>query len=74
MMLALPVMVIHDKYSLLMKKNQDGLSREERLVNLIMEQYDAFYEGYMTIDDCMQVLKDECGIDLFKTAKGRKKK
>lgn len=74
MMLALPVMVIHDKYSLLMKKELDGMSREERMVNLIMDQYDAFADGFITIDDCLQVLKDECGIDLFKQAKGRRQK
>lgn len=58
--LGLPVMVIHDYYGKLNKK--DG--REERFLNLVIEQYYAWRDGYISLDDVRKCLKDECGLEI----------
>lgn len=65
LLLGLPVMVLHDKYSLLMKKEVDGKSREERFTDLLLDLYDSFNRDYITLDDIKECLKDECGIDIL---------
>jgi len=60
LMLALPAMVIHDKFGSLMKK--DG--RLERFVDMCMEEYKCYEEGYVTLEDMAKILKDEAGINL----------
>ena len=42
LMLAIPVMVIHDKYPKIMKKVVDGKSREERFADLCIDLYQSF--------------------------------
>jgi hypothetical protein len=64
LMLAIPVMVLHDKYSLLMKRDVDGKSREERFVDLCLDLFDSFEKGYVTIDDLHQCLWEEAGIKI----------
>lgn len=64
LMLAIPVMVLHDKYSLLMKRTVNGKSREERFAELCIDLYDSFEKGYVTIDDLHQVLLEEAGIKI----------
>lgn len=64
LMLAIPVMVLHDKYSLLMKKVVNGKSREERFAELCLDLYDSFEKGYVTVDDLHKCLWDEAGIKL----------
>lgn len=66
LMLAIPVMVIHDKYPQLMRKNVDGKSREERFADLCLDLYDSFNRGYVTLDDLAQCLWEEAGIKLEK--------
>ena len=58
LMLAVPAMVIHDKFGSLMKK--DG--RLERFVDMCMEEYKCYEEGYVTLEDMAKILKDEAGI------------
>lgn len=64
LMLAIPVMVLHDKYSLLMKRTVDGKSREERFADLCLDLYDSFEKGYVTLDDLHECLWEEAGIKL----------
>ena len=66
LMIAIPVMVLHDKYSLLMKREINGKSREERFAELCLELYDSFEKGYVTIDDLHQCLWEEAGIKIEK--------
>lgn len=60
LMLAIPAMVIHDYYGALMKK--DG--RVERFVDLCMEEYKCYEEGYVTLKELAQILKDEAGVEI----------
>lgn len=64
LMIAIPVMVLHDKYSLLMKKVVNGKSREERFAELCLDLYDSFEKGYVTIDDLHKCLWEEVGIKI----------
>ena len=59
--LCIPVMVIHDKYSLLMKKEVDGKSRTERFFDLCMDFYEEFHEGRVTVKDFVDTLEEETG-------------
>lgn len=60
LMLALPAMVIHDKYGLLMKKE----GRVEKFVDLCMEEYKCYEEGYITLEELAKCLKDEAGVEI----------
>lgn len=60
LMLAVPAMVIHDHYGELMKK--DG--RVEKFVDLCMEQYKCYEEGYITLEELAKCLKDEADIEV----------
>ena len=60
------VMVIHDKFGLLMRKEIDGRSREERFFDYCMELYSSFEQGYLTLDDIKGCLWDECGAAIIK--------
>lgn len=55
LMSAIPVMVLMDKH---------GFDKEPlgQVVEEILEKYEAFDQGYFTLDDARQVLKDEAGI------------
>lgn len=60
LMLEIPAMVIHDHYGELMKK--DG--RVSRFVDLCMEQYKCYEEGYITLEELAKCLKDEAGVEV----------
>lgn len=60
LMLVIPSMVIHDKFGSLMKK--DG--RLERFVDMCMEEYKCYEEGYVTLEDMAKILEDEAGIKI----------
>ena len=64
LMLGLPVMIIHDKYPQLMKREVDGKCREERFTDLLLDLYDSFDKGYLTLDDILNCITEECGIDI----------
>lgn len=66
LMLSIPVMVLHDNYGKLNKLNVDGKTREERFAEMILDLYDSFEKGYVTLDDLMQCLKDETGMTFEK--------
>lgn len=60
MMLAVPVMVIHDHFGELMKK--DG--REKRFVDLCLETYKCYETGLVDIRELKQILKEEAGVEI----------
>lgn len=60
LMLGLPVMVVHDKFGKLMKKE----NRLKNLADEILELYDTFKEGRITLDDVIQTIKEETGVDI----------
>lgn len=60
LMLALPAMVVHDKFGSLMKKE----GRVEKFVDLCMEEYKCYEEGYVRLDETAKILKDEAGIEI----------
>lgn len=62
LMLGLPTMVIHDKFTKIWRKE----GREETFVDEILELYDTFNKGYLTLDDVITTLKEETGIDILK--------
>lgn len=66
LMLAIPVMVIHDKYPQLMRREVDGKPRAERFADLCLDLYDSFNRGYVTLDDLADCLWEEAGIKLTK--------
>lgn len=59
LMLAVPAMVIHDKFGSLMKKE----GRVEKFVDLCMEEYKCYEEGYITLEELAKCLKDEANIE-----------
>lgn len=71
LMLAIPIMVIHDKYPQLMKRVVDGKSRAERFAELCLDLYDSFEKGYVSIDDLKQCLKEETGMTTLDRKKWR---
>ncbi|MBU5627719.1 hypothetical protein KQI82_12445 [Oscillibacter sp. MSJ-2] len=57
MMLGLPVMVLHDKFGF-------GPVRCERFTDAVLELYDSFEKGYVSIEDIHGTLKEETGITI----------
>ena len=60
LMLAIPVMVIHDKFGSLMKKE----GRVEKFVDLCMEEYKCYEEGYVRLDEMAKILKEEAWVEI----------
>lgn len=65
-------MVLHDKYSQIMKREVDGKGREERFVDLCLDLYDSFEKGYLSLEDIHQCLWEEGGIKLIDKREERK--
>lgn len=64
-LIAIPVMVIHDHFAALMKK--DG--REERFAEMCLELYDTVEKGFVTPAELRKCLFEEAGVR-FKHASG----
>lgn len=60
LMLAVPAVVIYDHYGELMKKN----GRVERFIDLCMDTYKCYEEGYVRIDEMAKILKNEAGVEI----------
>lgn len=60
LMLAIPVMVIHDKFGELMRKKD----RENKFADLCITLYKQYADGYVSIDDLRQCLEEEAGTKL----------
>lgn len=65
LMLAIPNMVIHDKFGMLMKR--DG--REQRFVEEVIKLYELYNEGYVTLAELQQCLEEETGVKIERTRK-----
>lgn len=74
LMLGLPVMVVHDHMPELWRKEIDGVGREERFADMILDLYDSFQQDYITLDDVLKVLNDECGLKILEKMDGRTKR
>lgn len=57
---SVPAMVIHDKFGSLMKKE----GRVEKFVDLCMEEYKCYEEGYVRLDEMAKILKEEAGVEI----------
>lgn len=59
LMLGLPVLILRDKWGF-------GNVRLERFIDQVIEMYEAFNEGHLTIDDIHQAIEEETGIKIGK--------
>jgi len=57
-MLGLPLMVLHDKWGF-------GKVRGERFIEQVLDLYDSFEKGYLSLDDIHKCLWEEGGIKLI---------
>lgn len=57
LMLGLPVMVLHDKFGF-------GAVRCERFTDAVLELYDSFEKGFVSLEDIHRTLKEETGITI----------
>lgn len=69
LMLAIPAMVITDHYNRLIKKEDDGKGRAERLIDLCLDQYECIVEGHVELAEMVNQLAEETGLDLRKLAR-----
>lgn len=58
LMLGLPVLVLRDKWGF-------GKVRLERFIDQVIDMYEAFDEGYLTIDDIRQAIEEETGVEVW---------
>lgn len=61
--IAAPVMVLHDKFGF-------GKRRLNVFIAELTEVLDSYEKGLVSMDDLMDALKDEAGIDLRERPKG----
>jgi hypothetical protein len=64
MMLGLSVMTIHDHFGELWKVNGYDKGREERFTDYVLKLWEEYMEGYITLQDCLDTLKEECGLTI----------
>lgn len=64
LMLGIPLLVLHDKYSEITRKEVNGKSRLERFAEMCLFQFDCFNEGRLKIDDFHKIIWNEAGIRL----------
>lgn len=62
LMLGLPVMVLHDKFGF-------GPVRCEHFTDAVLDLYDSFEKGYVTLEDIHGALKEETGITIERKVK-----
>ena len=60
LMLGLPMLVLRDNYGF-------GKVRSERFIDQVIDLYDSFDKGYLTIDDIHKALYEEVGIKITKS-------
>lgn len=64
--LAIPVMVLHDHYPELMRKEVNGKTREERFTDLCLDLYDTVAKDYVGLEELKETLYKEAGIRIEK--------
>ena len=57
LMISIPISIMHDKYGW-------GKVRCERLVEQILDRYEAYNKGFVSLEDLEQCLWDEGGIKI----------
>lgn len=67
LMLGLPVMVLHDGYKWGSKK------RLPEFIEHVLDMYDGFNKELFTLDDVLEKIKKETGVDIRLMMKRRKK-
>ena len=65
LMVAIPNMIIHDKFDELL----DPEGREEKFANYVLDLYDTYEKGYVTLEELAECLKEEAGIDMIRRTK-----
>lgn len=60
MMLAIPVMVIHDHFGDLMKRE----GREQNFIKWCLNTYECYGQGLVTLEDLEQCLWEEAGLKM----------
>lgn len=73
LMLCIPTMVIRDHFNKLTRLKVDGLSREERFIDMCLETHSAIEQDHVSYEDLIDTLKQETGIDLSEFSKNRRK-
>jgi hypothetical protein len=58
LMLGLPVMVLHDKFG------WQGDDRLQKFMDRVLELYDSFNQGYITLEDIIRTVEEETGVKL----------
>ena len=58
LMLCIPTMVIHDKFSKIMKKE----GRLETFVDLVLDLYDSYNRDFIKLEELEECLKEEAGV------------
>lgn len=74
-MMCIPLIILHDHYGRLNKKEVDGMCREERFFELCLDQFESFSQKYVSLQDMAEAVKTETGFDVigrFKHKKGFK--
>lgn len=74
LMLGIPILMFKDHFGKLMKKEEDGKSREERFAKYCLDFYSQFDAGFYDLDDIKAVLKQECDIELEPLYKSMKQR
>lgn len=74
LMLGIPILMFKDHFWKLMKKEEDGKSREERFAKYCLDFYSQFDAGLYDLDDVKAVLKQECDIELEPLYKSMKQR
>lgn len=65
LMLCIPTMVIHDKYTSLMKKvDEQNRNREERFIDFCLNNYECILENKVELRELVKILKEETGVDI----------
>lgn len=65
--LCIPTMVIHDKFSKIMKRE----GRLETFVDLMLDLYDKYNRDIITLDELESCLKEEAGLSFEEIKKRR---
>lgn len=64
LMMSIPIMVLHNNYAKLMRKDVDGESREERFADMCLDMYEQVQKGHLKLEDLKDSLLIETGIKL----------
>lgn len=64
LLLGLPLITLHDKFGF-------GKVRLERFMDELLKQYESFDEGYITLEDLIETIKEETGVSIIEKKERR---